>query len=88
MTTKNSALKPCNVWIAPLADKRKHCHQCEAAITDINRHLSVGEYIRGKFHNAFYACGECLIETVTSRIRRSTYTIVQRSGYKMPWYKQ
>jgi len=89
MPTKTSTPKPFNIWIAPLANKRKHCHTCEAAITDTNQHISVGEYLRGKYHSACYACGECLIPTLTSRLRRSgPYTIVHRSGYSMPWYQQ
>jgi hypothetical protein len=78
-----------NIWIQPLADKRKHCHHCEKPITLQNQHISVGEYVRGKYRTGFYACGECLKRQLDNRLKRpqAAYTIVARSGHRMPWYK-
>jgi hypothetical protein len=85
---KTKPAKPFNIWVQPLADKRKHCHHCEATITFQNQHISVGEYIAGKYRTGFYACGECLQTQLDNQVRRSgSYNIVARNGYLLPWYK-
>jgi hypothetical protein len=77
-----------NIWIQPLADKRKHCRQCEATITMQNQHISVGEYVAGTYRAGFYACGECLKAQLAIHVLRpGSYKIVARNGYLLPWYK-
>jgi len=81
------ATVPFSIWIQPLSDRRKHCHQCEASITSTNQHVSVGEYQHGKYRSSFYSCGQCLINTIESHLlRKGPYIIRVRSGYRMPWY--
>ena len=84
-----------NVWIVSLNDKRKHCHNCEAVITDQNKHISVGEYCWGKYRKAFTVCGECMVQELdrvmgVERIASGTlgkpYTIRVRSGHSRPWF--
>ena len=75
-----------NVWIQPLADKKKTCRNCDAVITNVNQHISVGEYIRGKYHKGFQVCGQCMVGRINNILGVKGYTVCARSGYSMPWY--
>jgi hypothetical protein len=77
-----------NVWIQPLADKKKTCRHCDATITNVNRHIGVGEYIRGKYRKGFQVCGQCMVGQINNALGSKGYTIRARSGYSMPWYKE
>lgn len=83
---KVQAVKPFNVWIQPLSDKRKHCRNCEEIIDDINVHIGVGEYIRGKYHKAYQCCGVCLLEWLANNVlTKRPYEIQVRCGYSRPY---
>jgi|SRR5262245_34736308 len=87
MATKSQTF---NVWIGNVSlSGRKTCPSCHGKLVGGNSIVSVGEYISGKYRSAFYACQDCLGDTLTGRLYSSEgVTLCMRSGDRRPAWLQ